>query len=150
MPNEGYVCQKCWVQVSVFHEFYICIESKHGAGHAIFIECRLDPDGVKHASDELKGESTHSENIVVTDVSLKCEGSNGMNGPPESDDDDGGDDYNDNFFNDAPDEKIKDVASATAAKTAMKPPTNKTRRKTPGGYKRKYDRRIRHDYSSFQ
>lgn len=41
-PIEGYVCQKCWVKVSVFHEFYTHIEYVHRSNESIFVESILD------------------------------------------------------------------------------------------------------------
>lgn len=41
-PEEGSVCQKCWVKVSVFHEFYTHIECLHRANEEIFAECIVD------------------------------------------------------------------------------------------------------------
>lgn len=38
-PKEGWVCQKCWVKVSIFHDFYIQIECVHRSNESIFAEC---------------------------------------------------------------------------------------------------------------
>lgn len=41
-PTEGYICQKCWVKVSVFHEFYTQIECVHRSNDSIFVESIVD------------------------------------------------------------------------------------------------------------
>lgn len=39
---DGHICQKCWVKVSVFHEFYIYIENLHRSNETIFAESIMD------------------------------------------------------------------------------------------------------------
>lgn len=46
MPTEGSVCRKCWLKVSIFHEFYDFIQSVHAAGHTVFLECEAKDDFV--------------------------------------------------------------------------------------------------------
>lgn len=41
-PAEGFVCQKCWIKVSVFHEFYIHVENVHRSKENIFVESIID------------------------------------------------------------------------------------------------------------
>lgn len=42
VPDEGFVCRKCWLKVSIFHEFYDYVQSVHATGHTVFLECDLD------------------------------------------------------------------------------------------------------------
>lgn len=145
-PSEGNVCRKCWLKVFLFHEFYTHIESIHGTQLTIFVDNLPDPassvklrlDSANPLSDgcEVKG-----ENI---EVESKAEDFNN-------------DGFNDGAINDLPvNVDDCDIFGDIVAKPKLKrasaatPAPKQTRKRMPGGYKRKYDRRIRHDYSSFQ
>lgn len=47
-PIEGHVCQKCWVKVSVFHDFYSHIECVHRSNESVFVESIVD---MKHNAE---------------------------------------------------------------------------------------------------
>lgn len=61
MPNEGYVCRKCWLKVSIFHEFYNYIESIHASDHPIFPDPESDAGCI---ADEFKLENRKIENVT--------------------------------------------------------------------------------------
>lgn len=97
---------------------------------------------------KLKEEKTQScERIVEKDIGVNMSGYNddGINVSSNDDADD-----NDDFFRDTIDQQMTDQAPATTAKIEKKSTPMRKRIKTTDGYKRKYDRRIRHDYSTYQ
>lgn len=47
-PKDGYICRKCWLQVNIFHQFYVRIEQIQGIYYKIDetidqIKCDLTP-----------------------------------------------------------------------------------------------------------
>lgn len=123
----------------------------HGSGHAIFIECAPAADAVKMESDspekvpddvKLEKETTKIGNIGEKEAENYFNG-DGINDQFDKDD-------VDDFFGDAVDEQMSYATPATTYKIVKTSAPKKTRKKMPGGYRRKYDRRIRHDYSEYQ
>lgn len=136
-PSEGNVCRKCWLKVFIFHEFYAHIESIHGSQLTIFVGYLPQPNAVKsRLSSSAIEEKWDDFNDNVFD-------DGGINDLPVRDDDC-------DFFGDIVEQPDLKKPTATAKKTIETPKPKKTRKRMPGGYKRKYDRRIRHDYSTFQ
>lgn len=52
MPSEGCVCQKCWIKVSIFHEFYTQIECIHRSNEQIVVEYITDAIKSAEPDDE--------------------------------------------------------------------------------------------------
>lgn len=57
---DGYVCRKCWVKISVFHDFYLHIEEVHQSRERIFAvniddetKPMIDPDCPKWYPESL-------------------------------------------------------------------------------------------------
>lgn len=57
---DGYVCRKCWVKISVFHDFYLHIEEVHQSRERIFAvniddetKPMIDSDGSKWYPESL-------------------------------------------------------------------------------------------------
>lgn len=62
--EDGYVCRKCWLKVSIFHEFYTYIESMHDTGQERMMECGSDAMKIERESadeSELGAENMKSE-----------------------------------------------------------------------------------------
>lgn len=121
MPNEGSVCRKCWLKVSIFHEFYDFIQSVHATGHTVFLEC--------DAKDDL--ELSIAENSVVK-----------VENAVSDDDCEAGDDLNLNELSNSPQpaddkslnsEQFEQKTERIVANTekAVVKPTQKKRMKKP-------------------
>lgn len=101
MPNEGYVCRKCWLQISTFHEFYNYIESIHATDQTIFQGSEFDAgdeDVCSAYGFEAKMESPTIGNIA---------------------DDGGGEDSADNGGDDSADDDVDDFQVDEQPKAEM-------------------------------
>lgn len=82
-PNEGYVCRKCWVKVSIFNGFYNYIKSIHANGHTVFLAC--EPVAVREYVDRADEFELKVENSAAEDNDFKLD--EFSNFPQENDDD---------------------------------------------------------------